>query len=44
MNLKRMRESLWTNKIRMVTAMFQHEIKLADQVRPSVLQHYDSQL
>lgn len=33
MNLTRMRLSQWTNKIRMVTTMFQDKIKLADQVK-----------
>ncbi len=32
MNLTRMRGLQWTNKIRMVTTMFQDKIKLADQV------------
>ena len=33
MNLTRMRETLWTKKIRVVTQMYERDIKLADQVR-----------
>lgn len=40
MNLTRMRSSQWTNKIRMVTTMFQNKIKLADQDILNIYFHF----